>query len=393
MASKKPKGWTDNPLGELQKLYNVFQPNYTDPQSLAQFKETAKQVGSTGIQGADLYTTGGLGLSFAQNVIRPSATIASKETRTTKASKGMTQFAKDAAITAASAGAGYVAGKAIQAGVNKAAPSVAKLLAKTNLSSELAPGQSLALHFSDNPNLKTIKDIPELRNKGGNFGSDFDSTLISPPGATYGYGPIGKKSSYTEVQGAIQEANTSKVRALMQGEKREYTLYATKADPLVKGRVERIKDPEYGSSKLAGDQGQSIYGKQKVIAKTKLNYDAYEAALAKERALGKTASPYGNNVEYEAAKQATIQVSQQNVDETYNFFATNKKVLRAGLEPHSLQNPASAYYYGTPAIPRASTPPIPTVTQTIQNMVKGAPKTGAAAGVVAANNKKVSKKK
>lgn len=111
--ARKPKGWTDNPLGEIQKLYNAWQPNYTDPQSLAQFKETAKQVGSTGVKAADLYTTGGLGLSFAQNVIRPSSTIASKETRTAAASKGMTQFAKDVAITAASAGAGYVAGKVI----------------------------------------------------------------------------------------------------------------------------------------------------------------------------------------------------------------------------------------------------------------------------------------
>ena len=392
----KPKGILDNPLGEINKLYNAVMPggrDVTQPQSLAQFKNVVRNTAAGTVKAADLYTTGGLGVSFAQNVIRPATTFSSPETRGAATSKGMTQFAKDAAITAASAGAGYGAGKAIQTGVNKAAPSVAKVLAKTNLSSELAPGQSLALHFSNNPNLKTIKDIKKLRNQGGNFGSNFDSTLISPPGATYAYGPLGKASSYGEVQGAIQEANTSKVRALIQGEKREYTLYATKADPLVKGKVERIKDPEYGSSKLAGDQGQSIYGKQKVIAKTKLNYDAYEAALAKERALGKTASAYRANPEYEAAQQATEQIAKKQVDETYNFFASNKKVQRAGLEPHPLQNPASAYYYGTPAIPRASTPPIPTVTQTIQNMVKGLPKTSAAAGVVAANNKKVSKKK
>jgi len=394
MASKKPKGWTDNPLGEMQKLYNAWQPNYTDPQSLAQFKETAKQVGSTGAKAADLYLTGGLGLSFAQNVIRPSAIIASKETRTAATSKGMTQFAKDAAITAASAGAGYVAGKAIQAGVNKVAPSVAKVLAKTNLSSELAPEQSLALHFSDNPNLKTIKDIPELRNKGGNFGSGFDSTKISPPGATYAYGPIELKYGFAnETRGAIDEASASKVRALMQGEKREYTLYATKTNPLVKGNTTRIKDPEYGVSKLAGDSGESIFGKQKVIAKTKLNYDAYEAARATELALGKTASPYGGNVEYEAAKDATIKAKQQMVDNAYNALVGSKKVQRTGVQPGPLQNPASAYYFNTPAIPRASKPPIPTVTQTIQNMVRGLPKTSAAAGVVAANNKKVPKKK
>ena len=115
----KPKGWKDNPLGEIQKLYNAWQPNYTDPQSLAQFKETSKFVGKNAVKAADLYTTGGLGLSFAQNVIRPAATIASKETRTASASKGMTQFAKDAAITAASAGAGVVAGKAVSKGAAK----------------------------------------------------------------------------------------------------------------------------------------------------------------------------------------------------------------------------------------------------------------------------------
>ena len=389
----KPKGWTDNPLGEIQKLYNAWQPNYTDPQSLAQFKETSKQVGSMGLQAADLYATGGLGLSFAQNVIQPAATFSSPETRKAAQSTGMTQFAKDAAITAATAGAGYVAGKALQAGINKVAPSVAKLLAKTNLSSELAPGQSLALHFSDNPNLTTIKDIPELRNQGGNFGSDFDSTLVSPPGATYGYGPLGKGSGYGEVQGAIQEAQTSKIRALIQGEKREYTLYATKAEPFVKGRGGRLKDPEYGSSKLAGDRGESIFGKQKVLAKINLKYDALEAASAKEAALAKTAPASRLDPEYEAAKQATAQMASQQVDETYNFFAANKKVQRAGLVPSKLQNPASAYYYGTPAIPRASTPRIPTVTEVIQNMVTGAPKTGVAAGVVAANSKKLPKKK
>ena len=392
----KPKGWKDNPLGEINKLYNAVMPggrDVTQPQSLAQFKDVVRNTAAGTVKAADLYTTGGLGVSFAQNVIRPAATIASKETRNAATSKGMTQFAKDAAITAASAGAGAVAGKVIQAGVTTAAPSVAKLLAKTNLSSELAPGQSLALHFSNNPNLKTIKDITKLRNQGGNFGSGFDSTKISPPGATYGYGPLGKSTSYGEIQGAIQEAKTSKIRALMQGEKREYTLYATKAEPFVKGNVGRLKDPEYGSSKLAGDQGESIFGKQKVIAKINLKYDAYEAAQAKELALGKKAPATRLDPEYEAAKQATIQTAQQNVDATYNFFATNKKVQRAGLVPHELQNPNSAYYYGTPAIRRASTPPIPTVTQTIQNMVTGAPKTGAAAGVVAANNKKLPKKK
>jgi len=297
------------------------------------------------------------------------------------------------ATEAAGAGVGYVAGKVIKAGVTAAAPSVAKLLAKTNLSSELAPGQSLVLHFSDNPSLTTIKDIQKLRNKGGNFGSNFDSTKISPPGATYGYGPLDKFKTITEVQGAIEEAQTSKIRALIQGEKREYTLYAAKANPLGNSGGRRIKDPEYGFEKLSGDQGQSIFGKQKVLAKVNLKYDALDAATAKETALSKTASAYFENPEYQAAKQATIQTKQQMVDDAYNALVGSKKVQRAGAVPTNLQNPASAYAFETPAIPRAATPPIPTVTQTLQNMVKGAPKTGAAVGVVAANKKKLPKKR
>lgn len=139
----KPKGWKDNPLGEIQKLYNAWQPNYTDPQSLAQFKETATQVGSTGAKAADLYLTGGLGLSFAQNVIRPAATFSSPETRGAAQSKGMTQFAKDAAITAATAGAGYVAGKAFQAGAAKVVESgLASRL------SNIVKGETVLVHGS-----------------------------------------------------------------------------------------------------------------------------------------------------------------------------------------------------------------------------------------------------
>lgn len=128
MATKKPKGIIDNPLGTIKNLYNAVTPggrDVTQPQSLAQFKDVTRAAAAGTVKAADLYTTGGLGVSFAQNVIMPAATIASKETRTTKASKGMTQFAKDAAITAASAGAGYVAGKAAS-GINNATKSAIK---------------------------------------------------------------------------------------------------------------------------------------------------------------------------------------------------------------------------------------------------------------------------
>lgn len=120
--ARKPKSWTDNPLGEINKLYNAVMPggrDVTEPQSLAQFKDVVRNTATGTVKAADLYTTGGLGVSFAQNLILPAATIASKETRTAAASKGMTQFAKDAAITAASAGAGYVVGKAVSKGAAK----------------------------------------------------------------------------------------------------------------------------------------------------------------------------------------------------------------------------------------------------------------------------------
>lgn len=180
MASKKPKGWTDNPLGEIQKLYNAWQPNYTDPQSLAQFKETAKQVGSTGIQGADLYATGGLGLSFAQNVIRPAATIASKETRTTAASKGMTQFAKDAAITAASAGAGYVAGKAVSKGAAKVVESgIPARIAN------IVKGETVVVHGSPVPGLTEIK--PNLSTAAKMLGYTSPEAYAANPSTGFSY--------------------------------------------------------------------------------------------------------------------------------------------------------------------------------------------------------------
>lgn len=180
MASKKPKGWIDNPLGEIQKLYNAWQPNYTDPQSLAQFKETAKQVGSTGLKAADLYTTGGLGLSFAQNVIRPSATIASKETRTAATSKGMTQFAKDAAITAASAGAGYVAGKAVSKGAAKVVESgIPARIANT------VKRQTVVVHGSPVPGLTEIK--PNLSTSAKMLGYTSPEAYAANPSTGFSY--------------------------------------------------------------------------------------------------------------------------------------------------------------------------------------------------------------
>ena len=154
MATKKPKGIFDNPFGEINKLYNAVMPggrDVTEPQSLAQFKDVVRNTATGTVKAADLYTTGGLGLSFAQNVILPAATIASKETRGLAQSKGMTQFAKDAAITAASAGAGVVAGKAVQAGAAK--------VVESGLASRLSniiKGETVLVHGSPVKNLTQI---------------------------------------------------------------------------------------------------------------------------------------------------------------------------------------------------------------------------------------------
>ena len=359
MAKRKPAGIVDDIVGGIRDIVSPWLGTPPgEARQVTQGKALARGAAET------------LDQTFAGGMIKAGV-------------QGNKALAKQAAVNAAALGTGYVAGKVVQTAVKTVAPSIARVLAKTNLSSELAPGQSLALHFSNNPNLKTIKDIQKLRNKGANFGSDFDSTKISYPGSTYGYGPIDKSSSFNEVQGAIQEADISRIRALIQGEKRNYTLYATNANPLKNSGGRRVKDPEYGSSVLAGDQGQSVFGKQRVIAKIPLNFDAVTAARAEELRLGKLASPTRSNPEYEAAQQKAVQIQQQMTDSVYNALVGNKNVLRAGISQHSLQNPSSAYYYGTPAIPRIKTTTVPSVTEIIKNMAKDIPKITAVASVAA----------
>ena len=303
----------------------------------------------------------------------------------------VTQSAKTAATQLATEAIGYGAGKVVTKTVSAAAPSIAKMLAKTNLSSELAPGQNLAFHFSNNPNLKTIKDIPALRNQGGNFNSVFDSTQIAPKGATYGYGPLQNTAGLSELEGAVNEARNSLNRAAAAGQNREYTLYVTKANPLIPGRTTRIKDPEYGASKLAGDTGQSIFGKQKVIASVPLDYKPMTALETTEQALGAKASPYRVDPAYEAAQVASAKGKSEMLDKTYNALVNNPKVTRAGLAPSSLQNPFSAFYYDTPAVNRASQP-TRSVTQIIQDATKKTGVLGGASAVVGKNKKDTRKK-
>ena len=183
MATKKPKGWKDNPLGEINKLYNAVMPggrDVTQPQSLAQFKDVTRAAAAGTVKAVDMYTTGGLGLSFAQNVIQPAATIASKETRTTAASKGMTQFAKDAAITAASAGVGAVAGKVVSKGAAKVVES--GIPARV---SNIVKRETVVVHGSPVPGLTEIK--PNLSTAAKMLGYTSPEAYAANPSTGFSY--------------------------------------------------------------------------------------------------------------------------------------------------------------------------------------------------------------
>ena len=367
MAPKKPKGidWSDNLADFKTAILNTPERAATNLANVA--KSTP------------------LGIAI-QNAAKGVTTFKNEGYKA-----AVTQSAKTAATQLATEGIGYGVGKVAGKTAKVVAPSIAKMLAKTNLSSELAPGQNLAFHFSNNPNLKTIKDIPALRNQGGNFNSVFDSTKIAPKGATYGYGPLQKTSGLSELEGAVNEARNSLNRAAAAGQNREYTLYVTKANPLVKGRTTRIKDPEYGASKLSGDAGQSIFGKQKVIASVPLDYKPMAALEATEQALGAKASPYRVDPAYQAAQAATAKGKSEMLDKTLNALVKNPKVVRAGLNPPPLQNPFSAFQYDTPAVNRASQS-TRSVTQIIQDATKKTGVLGGATAVVGKNKKDTRKK-
>jgi hypothetical protein len=315
----KPKGWKDNPLGEIQKLYNAWQPNYTDPKSLAQFKETSKQVGSTGAKAADLYLTGGLGLSFAQNVIQPSATIASKETRNAATSKGMTQFAKDAAITAASAGAGYVAGKAVSKGAGAIANSQ-----KTYY----------GVHGSPTSNLTKIEAQIGKNTQGfnknvkGMFGSD---AQISSP-KVFSYKP--------EPENII--ATTQYAQDAQRGSGSVY---------VVKTKAKNVSSNVVDTSKAASFM------------------DSFAAqSLTREQMSSKTMKvvkelPVSNYT------KRTYDAMEDGYDVIQNFAPMSKQVSQAIQADKKFTS------------------------SVVSGLVKGAPKTGVAAGVIAANNKKLPKKK
>jgi hypothetical protein len=177
MAKRKPKGILDNPLGEINKLYNAIMPggrDVTQPQSLAQFKNVVRNTAAGTVKAADLYTTGGLGVSFAQNVIRPATTFSSPETRGAATSKGMTQFAKDAAITAASVGAGAVAGKAVSKGASKVVESgIPARIAN------IVKRETVVVHGSPVRGLTEIK--PQIRKYPGQYADTTPQVFAANP--------------------------------------------------------------------------------------------------------------------------------------------------------------------------------------------------------------------
>lgn len=293
MPARKPKGidWNDNLADFKQAVLNTPQRAVKNAVNVAKSTPIGVAV-QTANKGYSTFKNKGYKAAVAQQ-----AQIAG------------IQLATEAAGLAA----GKVAGKAIGA-------------AATQIN-KLKPARELAIHFSHNPNLKVIKDIPAMRNKGANYGQVFDSTKFSPKGATYGYKIDKGSSGVQQIEAAMNEASNSYKAALAQGQQREYTLYVTRAKPL-KGATKGIKDPEYGKEILAGDSGQTIYGKQKVVAKFPMTVEKFENVP-----LGTTGKSFTENI---AAQDAT---KKQILDELYGKVSANKKVTSKGLKPHPLVNP------------------------------------------------------
>ena len=178
---------------------------------------------------------------------------------------------KELAIEAATWVAGGVAGKvaskvavtALKPVVRRAQPIIQKKLAEAMAKK----GQRYALHVSHEGGLSKIKDIPKLRDKGLNKNTVFKR--LEQPG-TYGF-DIEPGNLEKAVQGGMSMAgNSSSVTG-----REAYSIYVTKANPISKGASgRRIRDPEY-SSNVFTNQGESIYGSQKVIKEIPLDVKKY----------------------------------------------------------------------------------------------------------------------
>lgn len=94
-----------------------------EQQVVADARAATQSIVGTGLRVADAYYTGGMAGSFARNVVAPRATVASPTTRNQGIRAGGRQFARDAAVAAGSAAAGYGIGRGVVAGARRAFPS------------------------------------------------------------------------------------------------------------------------------------------------------------------------------------------------------------------------------------------------------------------------------
>ena len=147
----------------------------------------------------------------------------------------------------------------------------------------LLPGQGYGFHVSHIPDLPVIKDIKELRNQGTNFGTIYDSTQFTPPGATYVFGIPQGQQGRIQVDAAVQHAQLAKRAAANNPDNpeiRDYIMYLTKTNPLkLPGgpRLTRVADPEYGTHNAFTDGGQSVVGDQEILSAFDLDLNAYNA--------------------------------------------------------------------------------------------------------------------
>ena len=177
---------------------------------------------------------------------------------------------KELAIEAATWAAGGLAGKvASKVAVTALKPVIrmAEPIIQRQLATAMARrGQRYALHVSHETGLSKIDDIARFRNQGLNKNTIYDRS--KQPG-TYGF-DIEPGNLETAVRGGMSMAGNS---SLATG-REAYSMYVTKANPLNKTFSRRVKDPEY-SSNVFVNQGESIYGSQKVIKEIPLDVKKY----------------------------------------------------------------------------------------------------------------------
>ena len=191
---------------------------------------------------------------------------------------------------------------------------------------KLSPGQGYGLHVSHIPDLPVIKDIAELRNKGTNFGTPYDSTQWTPPGATYVFGIPQGQPGIAQVNAAVQHAQLAKRAAannLDNPEIRDYIMYLTRTNPLeLPGgpRLTRVADPEYGTHNAFTDGGQSVVGDQKILSVFDLDLNAYDAPrqALDESPLAQAMGTPENQLAFNDENFKVLNFERDFVDNLYN---------------------------------------------------------------------------